>query len=117
MGKNGFQAWRAPRRRRRGRIEAPPGWPRHGRRRSAPRRRRRGRIEAHRPAHLLTTPLEVLHGGDAVAELKLVSQPALIVATVVLHGGDAVAELKPAGAVGVVAEVRRCSTAATPWPN
>ncbi len=39
--------------------------------------------------------IHVIHGGDAVAELKLQHSLGDLAALAVIHGGDAVAELKP----------------------
>ena len=66
---------------------------------------------------LSSTRNGVIHGFNAVAELKREQRLDWAVVTGVIHGGNAVAELK-------LPSLRRCfvpappsSTAATPWPN
>ena len=113
------------------------------RRKRHPRRRRCGRIEADSPRmghedphrHVIhggdavaelklpgpswaasTRRAGVIHGGDAVAELKLRPRPNNPELSGVIHGGDAVAELKPQVADPHDA-TPPSSTAATLWPN
>ncbi len=68
-----------------------------------PRWRCRGRIEAPVRGHWIVSALlgQVIHGGDAVAELKQRALARKAVARMaVIHGGDAVAELKLSGPSG-----------------
>ena len=62
-------------------------------------------------------PAVVIHGGDAVAELKLTYRRHQAEIQGVIHGGDAVAELKPDNAAALLGGPPPSSTAATLWPN
>ena len=70
------------------------------------------------PLSLTPAPPTVIHGGDAVAELKLrLEQFRHALGERVIHGGDAVAELKLRHARQEIIEGKASSTAATLWPN
>ena len=107
----------SPRLQRRGRIEASWGNSPLAEVSGSPRLQRRGRIEASCFWVGATWCALVLHGFNAVAELKLdpVSREVRYVG--VLHGFNAVAELKRDWVREVTPEPGAFSTASTPWPN
>ena len=60
---------------------------------------------------------KVLHGFNAVAELKSALRPLVRGPFVVLHGFNAVAELKYFTFRSTSTAATTFSTASTPWPN